>query len=269
MVLPLGLSVSLLFPSRQQQQPSLTDTLFGIATPQAQTTPAQAVLALRLADSNEARELTAKASEPSVARDLAAFEAAVQEASSVEELLGNAAVRRVLLTASGLGDQLNNTALVNRALLSDPADPDSLANQLSSTNAAFLTATQTFQFAARGLEIIQDEDVVRSIRESYVSTLRRQDLDEITPGLSNALAFRDTAANFTSEFAVLGDPVARDVVTTAFGLPAEISIQPLISQQQAIRSVLDVSRLQDPEFVDNVARRYLIARNSAGVSLTA
>lgn len=269
MVLPLGLSVSLLFPNRQQQQPSLTDTLFGNGTPQVQSTPAQAVLALRLADSNEARELTAKAREPGVARDLAAFETAVREANSVEELLGNAAARRVLLTASGLGDQINNTALVNRALLSDPADPDSLANQLSSTNAAFLTATQTFQFATRGLDIIQDENVLSSIRDSYISTLRRQDLDQITPGLSNALAFRETAASLTSEFAILGDPVARDVVTTAFNLPPEISIQPLISQQQAIRSVIDVSRLQDPEFVDNIARRYLIARNSDGVSLTA
>lgn len=268
MVLPLGLSVAQLFPSRQQQ-PSLVDALFGRGTPQVQTSPAQAVLALRLADSNEARELTAKAREPGVARDLIAFEDAVREATSVDELLRNPAARRVLLTASGLGDQLNNTALVNRALLSNPADPDSLANQLSTTNAAFLTAAQTFQFATRGLEVIQNEDVLRSVRESYVSTLRRQDLDQITPGLSNALVFRETAASLTSEFEILGDPVAREVVTTAFGLPSQIAIQPLISQQQAIRSVIDVSRLQDPEFVDNVARRYLIARNSAGVSFTA
>jgi hypothetical protein len=267
MPLPIGVSVSTLFPSRQRS--NLLDAVFGNRNGQAQTSPAQAVAALRLADTNEARELTAKAREPGVARDLAAFERAVREARSVPDLLRNPAARRVLLTASGLGDQINNTALVDRALQSNPADANSLARRLSSTNAAFLTATQTFQFATRGLGIIQQDDVLQSVRDSYISTLRRQDLDSVTPGLSNALAFRETAASLTSEFAILGNPVARDVVTTAFGLPQQIAVQPLITQQQAIRSVIDVERLQDPAYVDNIARRYLIARNSTGVSLTA
>lgn len=267
MPLPIGVSVSSLFPNRQRS--NLLDAVFGNRNGQTQPSPAQAVAALRLADTNAARELTAKAREPGVARDLAAFDKAVREARSVPELLRNPAARRVLLTASGLGDQINNTALVDRALQSNPADANSLARRLSSTNAAFLTATQTFQFATRGLGIIQQDDVRQSVRDSYISALRRQDLDSVTPGLSNALAFRETAASLTSEFAVLGNPVARDVVTTAFGLPEQIAVQPLISQQQAIRAVIDVERLQDPAYVDNIARRYLIARNSTGVSLTA
>lgn len=267
MALPAGLTPAQLFPSGQRS--NLLTTLFGGNTNRANASLAQAVAALRQADVNEPRELRAKSREPGVARDVAAFTSAVREARTVQDILRNPAARRVLLTASGLGDQINNTALVDRALLSDPANPRGLANRLSSTNASFLTAARTFQFATRGLAVIQNEDVLRTVSDSYISTLRRQDLDQVTPGLSNALAFRETAASLTSEFAILGNPVARDVITTAFGVPQQIAVQPLISQQQAIRSVVDVSRLQDTAFVDNIARRYLIALNSNGVSLTA
>ena len=49
-------------------------------------------------------------------------------------------------------------------------------------------------------------------------------------------------------------------MTGALGIPQEIAVQPLDTQERAVGSRLDVARLQDPKFVDRLAQRYLIAR---------
>ena len=58
---------------------------------------------------------------------------------------------------------------------------------------------------------------------------------------------------------ILGDPVMRSVVTTALGIPEQIAFQPLEAQEKAISSRLDISKFQDPQFVESFTQRYLLA----------
>ena len=66
---------------------------------------------------------------------------------------------------------------------------------------------------------------------------------------------------------ILGDPVMRDVVTTALGIPLEIAFQPLEAQEKAVTAQLDITKFKDPKFVESFIDRYLIA-NSASASAT-
>jgi hypothetical protein len=215
------------------------------------------VTALSAAEKNQAKQVAATASQPQVARTVATFRQAVASAKSVSDLLSNSTAMRVLLTANGLGDQLAYAALARRALTSDTTDPKSLANTLSDTR--WKSVAQTYDFAHRGLSVIQNPKILDTISAAYAEITWRQSLDAVTPGLSDALAFRQEASSITSVDQVLGNPVLRRVVTTTLGLPLQIAFQPLEAQERAISSRLDISKFSKPAFVESFVQRYLIA----------
>lgn len=221
-------------------------------------TGANPVTALRQAVSGQARGIAAAAKQPEVQRDIAAFRRAVATAKDPKALLADPAARRVLLTASGLGDQADYAALATKALLSDPSDPKGLANALP--DAKWKAAASTLGFAKQGLAALRDPKVLDTLASAYAEIAWRKSLDAATPGLSDALTFRATAARARNVDDVLGDATLRRVVTGALGIPQEIAVQPLDTQERAISSRLDVSRLRDPKFVDGLAQRYLIAK---------
>jgi Protein of unknown function (DUF1217) len=249
----------LLFSGSTSASSSLLSTLYGSAG-QSILAGQNPIAALQLAEANETKEVARTAKEPEVARDVQAFRAAVGRAKDANALLADPAVLKVLLTANGLSDQIPYTALAKKALLSDPSDSASLVNKLS--DARWKTTAQTFQFATKGLAIIQNPKVLDSLANGYAEVAWRQSLDKTTPGLSNALTFRSQASSIASVDQILGDSVLRTVVTTALGIPKQIAFQPLTTQEQAITARLDITKLKDPKFVERFVQRYLVAAGS-------
>lgn len=215
------------------------------------------ILALDIAQRNETKDIQAQAKTPQVQRDIAAFTKAVNTAKSPKELLSNPTVLKVLLTANGLGAEAGFPALAQKALLSNPKDPNGLANQLASTNTQWLATAQLYQFYSQGLSVIKKQSTISTLTNAYAEVLWRQSLDKQTPGLSNALYFIQNASKFTNATQILGDAVMRSVVTTALGLPQQIAFQPLNAQEQAINSRLDVTKFQDKNFVQSFTDRFL------------
>ncbi|MGI4975403.1 MAG: DUF1217 domain-containing protein [Janthinobacterium lividum] len=258
-----GLNVSMLFGGSSSDDNGIMSILAGNGGGASATNP---IAALNSAEVNQTKDIAATAKDPQVARDLATFTKAVTGATSVTQLLANPTVMKILLTSNGLGDQVSYTALAQKALTSDLTNTNSVANQLKTTNSAWLSAAQTYQFAAKGLSVIQTPSVLATITNAYAEVTWRNSIDTATPGLSNALTFRAGAAKVTSVDQILGDPVLRDVVTTALGLPLQIAEQPLSTQEKLISNGLDVKRLQDPKFVETFVQRYLLAKGSNGTS---
>ena len=246
---------------------SLLATLYGYAGQSTASSGQNPVTALLSAEQNETKSVAATAAQPAVARDVAAFRAGVANAKDAASLLANPAVMKVLLTANGLGDQIQYPALVRKALLSDTSDPNALANQLSNTQ--WKSTARTYDFANQGLAVIQNPKVLDTLANAYAEVSWRQSLDAATPGLSDALTFRAQAASVTSVDQILGDPVLRRVVTTALGIPQQIAFQDLPAQEKAISTRLDITQLQDPRFVEKFAQRYLVAAASSASSSSA
>jgi hypothetical protein len=252
---------------------SLSGSLFSAlyaSSGSAVSTPASALQALAQAENSQLSDIASTAAQPQTARDIAAFIAGVNSAKSVSAALSNPAVLKVLLTANGLGDQIGYTALAQQALTSNLADSSSLANSLPDTS--WKSAAQTYQFATAGLSVLKQPSVLQTVAIAYAEVQWRDSLDAANPGLSNALTFRSQAASITSVDQILGDPVMRDVVTTALGLPLEIAVQPLEAQEKAITSQLDISQFKSPKFVEQFIQRYLVteaanATSSAPASL--
>lgn len=265
-----GINYSLLFGTSGTSAGTgdLLGTLYGFASASAGASTANPIPALQDAEANETKDVAAAAKQPDVARDMAAFNSAVAAAKSPKDLLANPTVLKVLLTANGLGSQVQYTALAQKALLSDTTQTDSLANKLAGTNAAWKSTAETYDFANKGLSVIQNPKVLSTIANGYAEVVWRQSLDAKTPGLSNALTFRAQAGTITSVDQILGDATLRTVVTTALGVPEQIAFQTLNAQEKAISSRLDVTQFKDKGFVERFTQRYLLAAQAAAQSST-
>lgn len=213
--------------------------------------------AMRAAEQHKDRDIGRTAERPEIKRAIDGFRAGVAKATSADALLRDPRVMEVLLTANGLGDQSTRPALARKALMSDLSDPASVANTL--TDRRWKSVAQTYDFARRGLDVIKDSRVIDRLASGYAEVKWRKSLDQTTPGLSNALTFRAQAGTVTSALQILGDPVLREVVTTALRIPKQIAFQPLTAQENAITTRLKIEKLSDPKFVEAFAQRYLQA----------
>ncbi len=248
-------SVLSLFPTSSDTTSSLLGIIYGGST--AGSSGGDPIAAFETAETNQTQDVAAVAAEPQVARDIAAFRAAVASAKTPADLLNNPQALTVLLTANGLGSQTDYTALAQKALLSNTKDSSSLANTLSDTR--WQTVAKTYDFANSGLSIIQKPATLDAIASGYAQVQWEDSLDQTTPGLSSALDFYSRASTIKSVDQILGDSTFRTVVTTALGIPEQIAFQPLEAQEKAISSQIDVTKFSDPTFVDNLTKQYLIA----------
>jgi len=224
------------------------------------------ITALRTAEKRQTQELARVAKKPDVARELAAFKSALSKAGTPQALLKDRRALDVLLNGFGLGSQSGFYALAERALLADPTKPDALVKRLD--NSAWRVMAETLQFAKSGLATLQKPEVLKTIEESYVRAAWSNELDERTPGLSDALDFKQRASGITNVYAILGDPITRRVVTGALGLPPQLAIQPVETQARAVLARLDLKSLQNPKKVDQLVQRYLLNSSSSGQSFS-
>ena len=240
---------------------SLLSTLYGLGGQTAGSS--NPIAALQQATQQETKQVALTAAQPDVKRDIAGFTNALRKAKTPEELLNNPLALKVLLTANGLGNQAASTALAKKALLSDPEKSDSLVNKLTDTR--WKQVAKTYSFATKGLTALADPKVIATITNGYAEVAWRRKLDRTTPGLSNALDFQNRASAIKTIDQVLSDPTFREVLTTTLGVPREIAFQTLTAQENALSSRIDLKKFQDPKFVTQFTRRYLIqaAQNAA------
>lgn len=264
-VSPFTSSVLSLFTANSATTDPILSALYGSGTGgTGGVGGAGPVQALSNAEQMQTQEVNLTSQLPAVARAISQFESAVKSATSPAQLLANPDVMNVLLTASGMSDQVGFTALATQALLSNPADPNALVNQLTDTR--WLTVNQTYNFATQGLSVIQTPSVLATIANGYAEQTWYQSLDATTPGLSEALNFISQAPSVTSVSQILGNQSMFDVVTTALGIPQQIVFQDQQAQTQAISAQLDVTRLQDPKYVQDLADQYMIAMQQQAAS---
>ena len=252
-----GMDYSLLFGGNDSSDASnLINTIYNGASGGAGST--DPLTALQTAEQNKTADIAQEAKDPTVARDIAAFQRGIAKDKTIQDALANPDVLKVLLTANNLGNSIGFTALAQKALMSDPNDTNSLANQLAATNSAWLTAAKTFDFAKNGLTGLQNPQVQASLANAYAQIRWEQSLDQQTPGLSSAMQFQSQAASITNVDQILGDPVNRDVVLTALNIPLQIAYQDLKGQESAVTSKLDIGQLQHPQFVKALIQQYLL-----------
>lgn len=112
-------------------------------------------------------------------------------------------------------------------------------------------------------------DALKEVTDNYVAEKRLDMLDAQLPGLGSAVLFKSVAKDLKNAVDILGSPLGREVVTTAFNIPKQIAIQSMAAQEKAINQRVDASKFQNDHFVDQIAQRYLIMLNGGLGGVTA
>jgi hypothetical protein len=142
---------------------SLLSSLNGVGDP-ASEHPEQA------ASEDDERPVPA-AAEPRFQRDLTQFAQALAVAKTPAQLLANPVALRVLLTAYGFGDKAGDVGLATQALLADASRSNSVLNRL--TDPRWIAINQTFSFATKGLSVLSEPGMIRTIAGLYAQALSR------------------------------------------------------------------------------------------------
>jgi hypothetical protein len=228
---------------------------------------------LALAQTEQTTGVAQEALQPTVARAITEFKTAVGNATDIKTALSNPDIQKVLLAANNLTSYSGQTALVQKILLSDPTDPNSLVNQMA--NSTWLSTVKTYDFATNGLSTLQNPTVISTLSNAYAEVQWRNGLDQATPGLSNALTFLGQASSIKTAYDVLGDYTNFQVITTALGIPETIVFQDQTAQAAEINAHLDISQLQNRAYVTSLTDQYLLtmqeqkqSSTSSGSSLT-
>ncbi|HXZ17960.1 MAG TPA: DUF1217 domain-containing protein [Roseiarcus sp.] len=204
---------------------------------------------------NLARYQAMTAAEPAVQTATAYYEANIGKVSSVKDLVSNYRLLSYALNAYGLGDQINNTALITQVLEGGVSNPKSLANTLPNANwKAFATA---FDFVDKGAASVSSASAVKTTTADYVEQQLESDQgSQNGVGVQLALYFQRVAPTVTSEYGILADPNLLEVAQTIFGLPSETSASGIDMQAKVLSELMPLSDLQDPKKLTQLVERF-------------
>jgi hypothetical protein len=195
----------------------------------------------------------------SVQQKLAYVKDVAAKAKSVDDLMNNRRFMEVALSAFGLESEIDKKGLLKKVLMSDLADQNSYANRMNDQRYRDLASTLRFKdFGTKGVQL---PGVMDGIAARYIKNEFQKAQGDASPGLREAMYFQENAAKINSPWAILGDKVLREVVTTTLGIPKELAIQSVESQATALTNKIDISKFKDKKFVETFIQRYLTARD--------
>ena len=215
------------------------------------TTTTSAYLAV---SQNLSRYQAMTVAEPAVKSATAYYEANIGSVTSIKAFVDNYRLLSYALDAYGLGDQINNTALITQVLQGGVSNPKSLANTLSNSNwRAFAAA---FNFADRGSSTSLANAVQTTTSDYAEQQLESDQGAQNGVGVQLALYFQRVAPTVTSEYGILADPNLLEVAQTIFGLSPSTSAQSLDTQAKELSQLMPISDLKDPAKLKQLTERF-------------
>jgi hypothetical protein len=202
---------------------------------------------------NLSRYQAMTAAEPAVKSATAYYEANIGSVTSIKDFVDNYRLLSYALDAYGLGDQINNIALVTQVLQGGVSNPRSLANTLPNSNwRAFAAA---FNFADGGSSV-SSAAAIKTTTSDYVEQQLESDQGAQDVGVQLALYFQRVAPTVNNEYGILADPNLLEVAQTIFGLSPSTSAESLSTQAQTLSDLMPVSDLKDPAKLNQLTERF-------------
>ncbi len=204
-------------------------------------------------ENNLARYQNMVASEPSVKTATEYYAANIGSVSSISDLVDNYRLLSYALTAYGLGDQVDNKALVTQVLEGGISSSKALANTLSNPNWAKFAAA--FNFAADGASSISTASAISTTESNYDEQQLESQEGQQDVGVQLALYFQRVAPTISSSYSVLGDENLLEAFQTIFGVT--LNTYGSIDANAAIVSrLMPMSDLTDPTKLKQLTERF-------------
>ena len=197
---------------------------------------------------------------PQVKNDTAYYEANIGKVKSIDDFVGNYRLLSYALKAYGLGDQVNNTALIKKVLEGGTTSSTALANTLP--NANWKLFAEAFGPNLTGSAAPTSPTSIATTTSKYVEHSLETDEGQQDVGVELALYFKRVAPTITSGLQVIADKNLLEVVQTIFNLPAAAGATQIDQQAKEIENLMPMKDLQDPKKLETLVERFAASYDS-------
>ena len=204
-------------------------------------------------ENNLARYQTMIASEPAVKTATEYYAANIGKVASISDLVDNYRLLSYALTAYGLGDQVNNKALVTQVLEGGVSNPKALANTLSNPNWAKFA--KAFDFVGSGASSVSTASAVSTTETNYDEQALESQEGQQDVGVQLALYFQRVAPTISSSYNVLGDSNLLEAFQTIFGVTLN-SYGSIDANAAIVSRMMPMSDLTDPTKLKQLTERF-------------
>ena len=191
------------------------------------------------------------ASEPAVKTATNYYAANIGAVTSISGLVDNYRLLSYALTAYGLGDQVNNKALVTKVLEGGVSSPKALANTLSNPNWAKFAAA--FSYLAKGGSATAS--AISKTESAYTEQELETQEGQQDVGVQLALYFQRVAPTISSSYSVLGDENLLEAFQTIFGVTLN-SAGSIDANASIVSRLMPMSDLTDPTKLKQLTERF-------------
>ncbi len=192
---------------------------------------------------------------PSVTAAENAFVKSVSQYKTPTDLFSHYNDLNYVLTALGESSQIDNIGLLKKVVASDPNSTTSLVNQLNDSGLKQLN--QVLNTDGNTTASLQDPTIQAQFKSAYELSAYQANLSNLNPAVAPALNFASSVSSVKSIYDILGNSTLRSVVATVGHIPDQIVNQTLEAQAAAFAKVFDVSKANDPNYVQSFVKRYL------------
>ncbi len=197
------------------------------------------------------------ADQPAVKTATDYYQANIGAVTSIDQFVSNYRLLSYALQAYGLGDQINNTALIKQVLEQGTSSSKALANTLPNQNwKAFANA---FNFSASGASSPTSSSSVATTVADYTEQQLEANEGQSDPGVQLALYFQRVAPTVTSGYGILADQNLLEVEQTIFNLPSTFDVSKLDSEATELTNLAPLSELQNPTKLNQLVERFTAA----------
>ncbi len=246
--------------------------------PFAPAIPFTGLAGLKFLDRTYDRQFATFNKSPDIKREIDHFRENAANVETLDDLMGDRRLLRVILGAYGLDEDINKGAFIRKVLEEGAVDSDAFANRLVEPAYRLMAAELGFGDVGGLLfsETIREDLISRFSERQFELGVGEQDLD-----LRLAMNFRREAPNTvdgvqaenSAWLRLLGSEPLRSVLQTALSLPDSFALIDLDQQVEEISrradQLFDIkspSELSDPEKMDKLIDRFLLnGQLAAGV----
>ena len=202
---------------------------------------------------NLARYQKMVASEPAVKTATQYYAANIGKVKSISDFVNNYRLLSYALTAYGLGDQINNKALVTKVLQGGYTSSRALANTLSNPNWAKFA--KAFDFVGSGASSVSTASAVSATETNYNEQKLESQEGQQDVGVQLALYFNRVAPTIKSAYSVLGDKNLLEAFQTIFGVTINTNGN-IDTNAKIISKLMPISDLTNPTKLKQLTARF-------------
>lgn len=190
-----------------------------------------------------------------IAREVEYYNENISDVKTIDDLINDRQIFATVMRAYGLEDMTYAKGFMKKVLEGGTDDPESMANQLTDTR--YKKLAEDFNFVRYGEATTAFERTQSGVIDNLYSQRIEADAGLQNGGARLAIYFNRKSEGIENAYSILGDKALLKFVQTTFSFPEFMSSLSIEKQAAMIEEKMDISDLQDPEFLDNLVNQFL------------